>query len=58
MARRFGPQHCKNNYAAMGGAIGAPQYKWMNRSRSVAASIASERTKAERMRKASTKKSK
>ena len=58
MARHFGAQHCKNNYAAMGGAIGAPNYGWMNRNRSIAASIESERRKAERMRKASTKKAK
>lgn len=58
MARHFGPQHCKNNYAAMGGAIGAPVYKWMNKTRSVAASMAAERAKAERMRKAATKKAK
>ena len=56
MARHFGPQHCKNNYAAMGGAIGAPVYKWMNRSRSVAASMAAEQAKARRMAAASKKK--
>lgn len=56
MARHFGPQHCKNNYAAMGGAKGAPNYGWMNKNRSVAASIDAERRKAARMAAASKKK--
>lgn len=56
MSRHFGAQHCKNNYAAMGGAIGAPNYGWMNRNRSIAASIDAERRKAARMAAASKKK--
>lgn len=56
MARHFGPQHCRNNYAAMGRAIGSPSYGWMNRHSTVAASIEAERRKAARMAAASKKK--
>lgn len=56
MARHFGPQHMKNGYAAMGAANGRPLYKYANKKRSVAESIAAERAKAIRMANANKKK--
>ena len=56
MARKFGPQHMKSGYAAMGGNKRRPIYGGINSGLSVAASIAKERAKAVRM--ANAKKSK
>lgn len=46
MARHFGPQHIKNGYAAMGGALGRPIYKGINHHKTIADAIAAERRKA------------
>jgi hypothetical protein len=50
MARHFGPQHMKNNYAAMGNnTIGKPNYAYGGRrNRSVAEAIQAERAAAAR----------
>jgi RecA-family ATPase len=56
MAKHFGPQHMKNGYAAMGNSSARPIYKYANKKRSVAESIASERAKAVRMANANKKK--
>lgn len=46
MARRFGAQHMRNGYAAMGGSLKRPIYKGVNSQRSIAEAIAQERRKA------------
>lgn len=51
MARRFGAQHMRNGYAAMGGAMGRPIYKGVNSQRSIGEAIAAERAKAARLAK-------
>ena len=56
MAKHFGPQHIRNGYAAMGGAMGRPIYGGVNSQRTVAESIAAERRKA--VREANARKSK
>jgi hypothetical protein len=53
--RHFGPQHLKNGYAEMGGAMGRPYYKGAA-NRSIAESIARARETAARMLKAQGKK--
>lgn len=56
MARHFGPQHVKNGYAAMGGALRRPVYSGVNTGKSVAEAIAAERHRAARMAAATKKK--
>jgi len=51
MAKHFGPHNMRNGYAAMGGALGRPIYKWVRSKRSVAEAIAEERAKAARQAK-------
>lgn len=57
MPKRFGPQHIKNGYAAMGGNLHRPRYP-SARTRSVSDSIAAARAAAskEQRLKASRKK--
>lgn len=56
MARHFSPQHIKNGYSAMGGALRRPIYGGVNGQRTVAEAIAAERNKAARMAAAAKKK--
>lgn len=48
MAKRFGAQHIKNGYAAMGGSRLRPVYAGFNSGRTVADAIARERAAAAR----------
>ena len=56
MAKRFGAQHGKNGYAAMGGNKSRPIYAYANRKRSVADAIAHARNVASRQAAATKKK--
>lgn len=46
MAKRFGAQHIRNGYAAMGGAASRPIYSGFNKKTTVADSIAKARRQA------------
>ena len=48
MTRKFGAQHIKNGYAAMGNALQRPRHKGMNKKRTVAEAIAAERAASAR----------
>lgn len=44
--RHFGPQHLKNGYAGMGGAMGRPYYAGLTKKRSVHEAIDAARRQA------------
>lgn len=56
MARHFGPHNMRDGYAAMGGSLRRPHYSGVDTQRSIAASIARERQKAEVARRVNSKK--
>lgn len=56
MSKRFGAQHMKNGYAAMGGSLRRPIYGGAKQQTSIAEAIAAERRRAARIAAASKKK--